>query len=51
MFFGLVMVLVIFLRLMCKVLYGMENVDNFIDDILVYIKFLDYYFVVLDEFF
>ena len=34
--FGLVTAPATFPRLMCKVLHGMSNGDNFIDDILVY---------------
>ncbi|XP_065939358.1 uncharacterized protein [Magallana gigas] len=49
--FGLVTAPATFSRLMRKVLHGMENVDNFIDDILVYTKSLDHHFVVLDELF
>lgn len=49
--FGLVTAPATFSRLMRKVLHEMENVDNFIDDILVYTKSLDHHFVVLNELF
>ena len=38
-----------FSRLMRKVLNGLQNVGNFIDDILIYTRTLDHHFVVLKE--
>ena len=36
---------------MRKVLHGMSNVDNFIDDILVYTKTLEHHFSILKQLF
>lgn len=51
MLFGLVNVLVIFNRLMRKLLYGMSEVDNFIDDKLILIDIWEDYLEVLIELF
>jgi hypothetical protein len=47
--FGLVTAPATFSRLMRKVLHGLENVGNFIDDILIYTRTLDHHFVVFKE--
>nr|XP_022307941.1 uncharacterized protein LOC111113940 [Crassostrea virginica] len=49
--FGLVTAPVTFSRLMRKVLHGMSNVDNFIDDILVYTETLEHHFSILEQLF
>ena len=49
--FGLVTAPATFSRLMRKVLHGMSNVDNFIDDILVYTETLEHHFSILEQLF
>ena len=46
--FGLVTAPVTFSRLMRKVLHGMSNVNNFIDNILIYTETLEHYFSILE---
>ena len=49
--FGLVTAPATFSRLMRKVWHGMSNVDNFIDDILVYTETLEHHFFILEQLF
>ncbi|XP_062599512.1 uncharacterized protein LOC134261046 [Saccostrea cucullata] len=49
--FGLVTAPATFSRLMRKLLYGMSNIDNFIDDIIVFTEDLDQHLEVLHELF
>lgn len=49
--FGLVTAPVRFSRLMRRILHDMTNVDNFIEDIIVYTKSLEHHFSILEELF
>ncbi|XP_061190531.1 uncharacterized protein LOC133198457 [Saccostrea echinata] len=49
--FGLVTAPATFSRLMRKLLYGMQNIDNFIDDVIIFTLDLDQHLKILEELF